>query len=88
MAQQPQDRASFSVDGVSTFVDELPVELQQLFSQVVWLRGKREEAALPHMAMQRAVEHAEVQLVSKVREVRSASVEARSEVVQLDSTPV
>jgi len=70
-----EQRASFTVDGVSSFVDELPVDMQKLFAQVILLRNKREEAALEHVAMQRAVDHAETQLVGQVRDFRNKPAE-------------
>lgn len=69
-----QDRANFTVDGVQSFVDELPKELQQLFAQVVVLRRKRDDASVDFMAMTRAVEHAESQLVASVRDLRGKAV--------------
>lgn len=72
--ENQENRTSFTVDGVVSFVDELPVELQRLFAHVVLLRNKREEAALEHVAMQRAVEHAESQLVAQVRDARNKAV--------------
>lgn len=71
-----QERMSFSVDGVSSFVDELPVDVQQLFNHIILLRNEREKAALAHVAMQRAVDHAESQLVTKVREVRTKAMDS------------
>lgn len=77
-------RPTVNVDGVDTAIDTLPVELQRLLVQVSQLRVKRDEAALNHVAMQRAVEHAETQVVEGVRAHRAkeAANSTEAEVVQ------
>lgn len=74
-----QERMSFSVDGVTSFVDEMPTELQQLFNHVIFLRNEKDRAELMRVAMQRAVDHAETQLVTKVREHRTKVMSSNTE---------